>query len=136
METTKTPANKHNKTKTPANNHEPSKTPAKKHKKQQKAPNNHEPTKTPSSNHEPTNTPSNKRNVSVGRVVVLVLVGISMLWLPVLEEVQGGRLWDYLLSIAAYFVPPWAVVFVLAVFWTRTTEKVLPPLIRVTLYCA
>ncbi|KAJ8297526.1 hypothetical protein KUTeg_024057, partial [Tegillarca granosa] len=59
----------------------------------------------------------------VGRLTVLVLVGISILWLPILQQSQGGILWFYVQSIRAYLVPPWCMLFILAIFWKRTTEK-------------
>lgn len=59
----------------------------------------------------------------VGRLTVLVLVGISLLWLPILQQSQGGILWFYVQSIRAYLVPPWCMLFILAIFWKRTTEK-------------
>ncbi|XP_033742205.1 sodium/glucose cotransporter 4-like [Pecten maximus] len=58
----------------------------------------------------------------VGRVTVLVLVVTSILWLPVMEKVQGGQFWAYMQSIRSYITPPWFILFVLGVFWKRTTE--------------
>ncbi|KAK3597477.1 hypothetical protein CHS0354_041897 [Potamilus streckersoni] len=59
----------------------------------------------------------------VGRVTVLVLIGISILWLPILEASQGGNLWSYFQAIRSYLVPPWCMAFLLAFFWRRTTEQ-------------
>ena len=61
----------------------------------------------------------------VGRVTVLVLVVISILWLPILQEQQGGILWFYLASIVAYFAVPWCMAFLLGLFWKPTTEPVI-----------
>ncbi|XP_045202821.1 sodium/glucose cotransporter 4-like [Mercenaria mercenaria] len=63
-----------------------------------------------------------KELMVVGRVTVLVLVGISILWLPILQQQQGGILWFYLASIVAYFFVPWCVAFLLGLFWKPTTE--------------
>uniref|UniRef100_A0A0B7AH26 Sodium/glucose cotransporter 4 n=1 Tax=Arion vulgaris TaxID=1028688 RepID=A0A0B7AH26_9EUPU len=59
----------------------------------------------------------------VGRICVLVLTGLSIVWIPVMEASQGGQLWNYLQTIAACVSPPWTWVFLLALFWNRTTEK-------------
>ncbi|KAL3879059.1 hypothetical protein ACJMK2_031373, partial [Sinanodonta woodiana] len=59
----------------------------------------------------------------VGRVTVLVLIGVSILWLPILEASQGGNLWSYFQAIRSYLVPPWCMAFLLAFFWRRTTEQ-------------
>ncbi|XP_033742204.1 sodium/glucose cotransporter 4-like [Pecten maximus] len=58
----------------------------------------------------------------VGRITVLVLVATSILWLPILEKVQGGMFWFYMQSIRSYLIPPWCILFMLGVFWKRTTE--------------
>uniref|UniRef100_A0A670KL86 Sodium/myo-inositol cotransporter 2 n=1 Tax=Podarcis muralis TaxID=64176 RepID=A0A670KL86_PODMU len=48
----------------------------------------------------------------VGRVFVLLLVVISILWIPLVQ------------TISSYLQPPVAVVFILGCFWKRTNEKV------------
>ncbi|ESP02204.1 hypothetical protein LOTGIDRAFT_230588 [Lottia gigantea] len=58
----------------------------------------------------------------VGRVAVVALIGVSILWIPILEESQSGQLWSYLQAISSYTAPPWCWVFLLALFWKGTTE--------------
>ena len=60
----------------------------------------------------------------VGRVYTLFLVGVSILWLPVLQRIQGSQFWDYSQAIGSYLVPPIVVSYLLGIFWKRTTEKV------------
>ena len=60
----------------------------------------------------------------VGRATVLILVGLSIAWIPMVEHGQGPQLWSYLQAIAAYTAPPWCVIFLMALFWRRTTEQV------------
>ena len=60
----------------------------------------------------------------VGRVTVLVLVVISIIWLPILQQIQGGLFWVYFISIRAYLLPPLFMMFILGVLWKRTTEQV------------
>ena len=60
----------------------------------------------------------------VGRVTVLIMVGISILWLPILQEQQGGLLWFYIAAICAYLSVPWCIAFLLGLFWKRTSEPV------------
>ncbi len=66
-----------------------------------------------------------REKVVVGRIFGLFMVGASVGWLPILQEMQGGQLWDYLQSIQSYVTPPWVVAFVLGIFWKRCTEQVL-----------
>ena len=35
-------------------------------------------------------------NVLVGRMFGLFMIGLSIAWLPVLQVIQGGQLWDYI----------------------------------------
>ncbi|CAL1539773.1 unnamed protein product [Lymnaea stagnalis] len=58
----------------------------------------------------------------VGRICVLVLIGLSVFWIPIMETSQGGQLWTYLQTISSCISPPWVWVFLLALFWRRTTE--------------
>ncbi|XP_066496541.1 sodium/myo-inositol cotransporter 2 [Tiliqua scincoides] len=59
----------------------------------------------------------------VGRVFVLLLVVISILWIPLVQVSQGGQLFIYIQTISSYLQPPVAVVFILGCFWRRTNEK-------------
>ncbi|XP_023677566.1 sodium/myo-inositol cotransporter 2 [Paramormyrops kingsleyae] len=59
----------------------------------------------------------------VGRVFVLVLVAVSVLWIPVVQASQGGQLFIYIQAISSYLQPPIAVVFFAGCFWKRANEK-------------
>ncbi|XP_052673674.1 sodium/glucose cotransporter 4-like isoform X2 [Crassostrea angulata] len=59
----------------------------------------------------------------VGRVTVLVLIALSILWLPILQQTQGGRFWFYMQSVKSYLIPPLCMMFLLGLFWKRTTEQ-------------
>ncbi|XP_051570108.1 sodium/myo-inositol cotransporter 2-like [Myxocyprinus asiaticus] len=59
----------------------------------------------------------------VGRVFVLVLVVVSVLWIPLVQASQGGQLFIYIQSISMYLQPPITVVFLTGCFWKRTNEK-------------
>ncbi|XP_013388920.1 sodium/glucose cotransporter 4-like [Lingula anatina] len=59
----------------------------------------------------------------VGRIFILVLVVVSIAWIPILNAVQGGQLWNYLQSIYAYIAPPWCMVYLLGAAWNRITEQ-------------
>uniref|UniRef100_A0A8D2LLP1 Sodium/myo-inositol cotransporter 2 n=1 Tax=Varanus komodoensis TaxID=61221 RepID=A0A8D2LLP1_VARKO len=59
----------------------------------------------------------------VGRVFVLLLVIVSILWIPLVQASQGGQLFIYIQTISSYLQPPVAVVFILGCFWRRTNEK-------------
>jgi len=52
----------------------------------------------------------------VGRITVLILVCLSIVWIPILEEAQGGLFWFYLQAIRSYLLPSMCVLFLLAFF--------------------
>ncbi|XP_014400309.1 PREDICTED: sodium/glucose cotransporter 4 isoform X4 [Myotis brandtii] len=64
----------------------------------------------------------------VGRVFVVFLVVISILWIPIIQSSNSGQLFDYIQSITSYLAPPVTALFLLAIFCKRITE----PLARLT----
>uniref|UniRef100_A0A8C4M0H2 Sodium/glucose cotransporter 1 n=1 Tax=Equus asinus asinus TaxID=83772 RepID=A0A8C4M0H2_EQUAS len=66
---------------------------------------------------------SEKELMLVGRLFILVLIGVSIAWVPIVQSAQSGQLFDYIQSITSYLGPPIAAVFLLAIFWKRTTES-------------
>lgn len=55
---------------------------------------------------------------------VCVMVVVSILWIPVIANMQGAQLYIYIQAIAAYLSPPIAAIYLLAVLWKRGNEKV------------
>ncbi|XP_003227742.1 sodium/glucose cotransporter 2 [Anolis carolinensis] len=64
-----------------------------------------------------------KELLIVGRVWILVLVGISIAWIPIVQAAQGGQLFDYIQSVSSYLAPPIAAIFLLGVFIKRVNEQ-------------
>src|SRR6218665_2759415 len=58
------------------------------------------------------------------RLVVLILCGISILWIPLLQSSAGGQLFVYIQSIQGYLGTPIGALFLLAIFCKRVNEKV------------
>ncbi|CAL8076725.1 unnamed protein product [Calicophoron daubneyi] len=56
----------------------------------------------------------------VGRVSTLVLILISVAWIPVVKS--SSELFHYIQSVTSYLSPPVCAVFLLAIFWTRCNE--------------
>ncbi|KAM6193431.1 sodium/glucose cotransporter 1 isoform 3-T3 [Sarcoramphus papa] len=67
--------------------------------------------------------PSEKELMIAGRAFMLLLIGISIAWVPVVQSAQSGQLFDYIQSITSYLGPPIAAVFLLAVFCKRVNEQ-------------
>ncbi|XP_066542418.1 sodium/myo-inositol cotransporter [Hoplias malabaricus] len=65
---------------------------------------------------------SSRELVVVGRLFVIVMVTISIAWVPVIIEMQGGQMYLYIQEMAGYLTPPIAALFLLGVFWKRCNE--------------
>ncbi|KAB7498069.1 Sodium/myo-inositol cotransporter 2, partial [Armadillidium nasatum] len=61
--------------------------------------------------------------VIVGRIFVIVLVIISIVWIPIIQNSGNSRLFDYVNSISSFLAPPVCAVYLLAVFWPRANEQ-------------
>ncbi|KAM4634440.1 sodium/glucose cotransporter 1 [Polymixia lowei] len=68
-------------------------------------------------------TASEKELMIAGRVFILVLIGVSIAWIPIVQSAQSGQLFDYIQSITSYLTPPIAAVFMLAIFCKRINES-------------
>ncbi|XP_036597529.1 sodium/glucose cotransporter 5 isoform X2 [Trichosurus vulpecula] len=64
-----------------------------------------------------------KELLLVGRLVIVVLVGISVIWIPVLQGSQSGQLFIYMQVVTSSLAPPVTAVFILGVFWNRASEQ-------------
>uniref|UniRef100_A0A8B9CFK9 Solute carrier family 5 member 9 n=1 Tax=Anser brachyrhynchus TaxID=132585 RepID=A0A8B9CFK9_9AVES len=55
-------------------------------------------------------------------VFILILVVISILWIPIIQSANSGQLFDYIQSITSYLAPPITALFILAIFCKRINE--------------
>ncbi|KAM5307020.1 sodium/mannose cotransporter SLC5A10 isoform 2-T2 [Glossophaga mutica] len=59
----------------------------------------------------------------VGRLVIVVLIGVSVAWIPILQGSNGGQLFIYMQSVTSSLAPPVTAVFTLGIFWRRANEQ-------------
>ncbi|KAG8433268.1 hypothetical protein GDO86_017524 [Hymenochirus boettgeri] len=57
-------------------------------------------------------------------IVTVLLVAISVVWIPILQSANSGQLYVYIQSVTSYLAPPVTAVFALGVFWRRANEQV------------
>lgn len=69
------------------------------------------------------NVATERELLIVGRIFVVILVGISIAWIPLIQAAQQGQLFIYIQAVTGYIVPPVCAVFLLAVFVPRVNEK-------------
>uniref|UniRef100_A0A8C6TIS2 Sodium/mannose cotransporter SLC5A10 n=1 Tax=Neogobius melanostomus TaxID=47308 RepID=A0A8C6TIS2_9GOBI len=68
-------------------------------------------------------TATEKELLLVGRIFTVILVVVSVVWIPILQSANSGQLYVYIQSVTSYLAPPVTAVFTLAVFWKRTNEQ-------------
>ncbi|XP_036435078.1 sodium/glucose cotransporter 4 isoform X2 [Colossoma macropomum] len=66
---------------------------------------------------------SERELMVVGRVFVLLLVVVSILWIPIIQSANSGQLFDYIQAITSFLAPPITAVFLMAIFWGRVNEQ-------------
>jgi SSS family solute:Na+ symporter len=64
---------------------------------------------------------SQARLVGTGRLATIGMVGIALLWIPVIKGAHG--LYGYLQTVQGYLAPPIFVVFFFGVFWKRLNAQ-------------
>ena len=62
---------------------------------------------------------SEQHLLMVGRIATTVVVGLGIIWIPVMAKISGGGLYQYLQSVQGYLAPPITAVFFLGLFWKR-----------------
>ncbi|XP_035312859.1 sodium/glucose cotransporter 1 isoform X2 [Cricetulus griseus] len=66
---------------------------------------------------------SERELMIAGRLFILVLIGVSIAWVPIVQSAQSGQLFDYIQSITSYLGPPIGAVFMLGIFCKRVNEQ-------------
>ncbi len=67
---------------------------------------------------------SERELVYVGQIATVVLVGISLAWIPFMRiMMEGSSFYQYLQSVQAYISPPIAAAFLLGLFIKRINAK-------------
>ncbi|XP_078291789.1 sodium/glucose cotransporter 1-like isoform X4 [Panthera onca] len=64
-----------------------------------------------------------KELMVTGRFFVIILLAVTILWVPIMETEYSERLFEYTHAVMSYLTPPIAAIFLLAVFCKRVTEK-------------
>ncbi len=59
-----------------------------------------------------------KKLVWVGQIATVILVFVSLSWIPFMKSLMGGGIFFYLQNIQAYISPPIAAVFLLGLYFT------------------
>lgn len=64
-----------------------------------------------------------KKLVNIGKIATGIIVIMGMLWIPIMNKIGGGVLYQYLQNVQAYIAPPITAVFVLGIVWKRINAQ-------------
>ncbi|XP_061025232.1 sodium/glucose cotransporter 1-like [Eubalaena glacialis] len=65
-----------------------------------------------------------KELMLTGRFFVIILLAVSIAWVPAIQMAHREQLFEYMQAVLSYLTPPIAAIFLLAIFCKRVTEKV------------
>lgn len=61
--------------------------------------------------------------VNIGKFATTIVVVLGIIWIPIMEKIGGGILYQYLQSVQSYIAPPIVAVFLLGILWKRVNSK-------------
>jgi len=68
-------------------------------------------------------TASDREKLLVGRLFVVVLLGVSIAWIPIITGYKQSQLFHYVQSVSNFLCPPISAIFLMAIFWSRLNEQ-------------
>lgn len=64
-----------------------------------------------------------KQLVNIGKFATGIIVVLGMLWIPIMQKIGGGVLYNYLQSVQSYIAPPITCVFLMGILWKRVNAQ-------------
>ena len=61
----------------------------------------------------------------VGRMFIVVLLVVSIAWIPIILSYKESQLFHYIQAVSNFLCPPITAVFLIALFWPRMNEPVI-----------
>jgi len=66
---------------------------------------------------------TDKEFIRVGRIATTVIVGLGIIWIPIMGKIGGGVMYQYLQNVQSYIAPPVTTVFLLGILWKRVNAQ-------------
>lgn len=60
-----------------------------------------------------------KELLNIGKVATAFIVVLGIIWIPIMEKIGGGVMYQYLQNVQSYIAPPVTAVFLLGILWKR-----------------
>ena len=65
---------------------------------------------------------SEKSLIKIGKIATFVIVLLGVIWIPIMDKIGGGVMYQYLQNVQSYIAPPVTAVFLLGIIWKRVTS--------------
>jgi SSS family solute:Na+ symporter len=66
---------------------------------------------------------SDKELLNTGRIATIFIVVLGIIWIPIMEKIGGGVMYQYLQNVQSYIAPPVTAVFLLGIIWKRVNSQ-------------
>ena len=60
--------------------------------------------------------------LKVGKIATGFIVVLGIIWIPIMEKIGGGVMYQYLQNVQSYIAPPVTAVFLLGIIWKRVNS--------------
>lgn len=66
---------------------------------------------------------SERELLTTGKIATAIIVVLGILWIPIMERIGGGVMYQYLQNVQSYIAPPVTAVFLLGIIWKRVNAQ-------------
>ena len=66
---------------------------------------------------------SEKELINIGKFATAIIVFLGIIWIPIMEKIGGGVMYQYLQNVQSYIAPPVTAVFLLGILWKRVNSS-------------
>ena len=61
--------------------------------------------------------------LTTGKIATAIIVVLGIVWIPIMERIGGGVMYQYLQNVQSYIAPPVTAVFLLGIIWKRVNAQ-------------
>ena len=66
---------------------------------------------------------SERELLTTGKIATAFIVVLGIVWIPIMEQIGGGVMYQYLQNVQSYIAPPVTAVFLLGIIWKRVNAQ-------------
>lgn len=66
---------------------------------------------------------SERELLTIGKIATGIIVVLGIIWIPIMDKIGGGVMYQYLQNVQSYIAPPVTTVFLLGIIWKRVNSK-------------